>query len=116
MSREPLPSFSSARSFRVVSPWLVLWLSQRGWHSKPGTKVKDGGGVNLRNPRFDDTKDKSDLLHGRFLVIVKGHHQPLASGQVIDRLGQTVPHLPIKVAKQRIVVGETRYQVQLFLV
>jgi hypothetical protein len=64
----------------------MFWC-RSGRSSKPGTKVKGGGGVNLRNPGFDDTKDKSDLLHRRFLVIVEGHDQTLAFGQFVDGLG-----------------------------
>jgi hypothetical protein len=116
MSRDPLSTFSATCSFRVISPWLVLWLFERCRHSKPGTKMKDGGGVHLRDPGFHDTKDKFDLPHGRFLVVVKGHDQALAFGQVVDRIGQKVPHLPIQVARQRIVVGATRYQIQLIFV
>jgi hypothetical protein len=70
MPRNPLSGFSSTCSVRVAFLWLVLWPLHCFGHSKPGTKVKNGGGVNLRDPGFHDTKDKSDLLHGRFLVVV----------------------------------------------
>ena len=36
----------------------------------------------LRDPRFHDTKDESDLLHGRLLVVVKVHDQTVAFRQV----------------------------------
>src|ERR1700733_5732155 len=103
MSRDPVPRFSSTCSFRVVSRWLVLWLFQRRGHFKPSTKMKDGGGVNLRYSRFHDTDDMPDLFHGDIFVVVEGHDKALALGQRVDRIGQTFSHLSIQVAEKRIV-------------
>ena len=75
-----------------------------------------GGSVNLADPGWRDAKDKSDLLQGSFLVVMKGQDQTLAFAQVVDCLGQTLPHLPIQVVKERIVVGSARYKVKLFLI
>jgi len=78
--------------------------------------VQYGRSANLPDPGCYDTKNKSDLLHGRFLVVIKGQDQTLTFGQVVDCLGQTLPHLPIQVVKERIVVGSARYKVKLFLI
>jgi hypothetical protein len=74
---------------------------------EPDSKVQHGGSANLGDPRFRDTENKSDLLHADLFVVVKSQDQALAFGQVIDRPGQTVPHLPIQVAKKRIVFWST---------
>jgi hypothetical protein len=114
MSHGPLFSCFFTYSFWVTSVWFVLWLFGGCRCREPGSKVQHGGGVHLRNPGFDDTKDESDLLHGCFLVVVKGHDQTLAFGQFVDGLRQTVPQLPIQVAEERIVLGSAGYVDQLF--
>ena len=81
---------------------------------KPGAKVQDGRGVNLRDPRFHNAKDESDLLHGRLFVVVESHNQALTLGQIADCLCQPFPHFGMQVAEQRIVFGPVR-QVDQFL-
>jgi hypothetical protein len=65
--------------------------------------------VHLRDPGFRNTKDEADLLHGRFLVVVKGHDQTLAFGQVVDRLWSDAPHFGVQVTKLWIVFGSGRH-------
>jgi hypothetical protein len=101
----------------ALCPGVVRWSPTIGAGvGEPGAEVKHGRSVDLRNPGFHNSKDEADLLHGRFLVVVKRHDQALTFRQVADCPGQTLPHLPIQVAEQRIVIGSTRYEVQILFV
>jgi hypothetical protein len=68
-----------------------------------GCELGHGGAAQQRresrDPRFHDTKDKSGLLDGHFLVVER-HDQVLTSRQVVDRTSQTLAHLPIQAAKR----------------
>jgi hypothetical protein len=44
--------------------------------------MQHGRSMKLRDPRFYDTKDESDLLHRGFLVVVEGHDQALTLRQL----------------------------------
>jgi hypothetical protein len=49
---------------------------------EPGAEMQHGRSMKLRDPRFYDTKDESDLLHRGFLVVVEGHDQALMLRQL----------------------------------
>jgi hypothetical protein len=70
-SRDPLSSFPPRAPSEWFPPGLFCSSFSVVGIAKPGTKMKDCGGVNLRNPRFYDIKDESDLPHGRFLAPVQ---------------------------------------------
>src|SRR5216683_732473 len=56
--------------------------------SEASAKVHDGRGVDLRDAGLNNAEDESDLFHGGFLIVVEGHYQAFALGQVADGLDQ----------------------------
>ena len=78
----------------VLSPLFVSV-----WARKSGSKVQDGGSVDLRGARFDYTQDEADLPHGRFLIVIKGHDHAFAFRQPLDRVRQPLTHLSVQIEK-----------------
>src|ERR1700761_8014298 len=78
------------------------WILAGSKVREASTQPQDRGGVNLRNARFDHAQDEADLLHGGFFVVVEGHDEPLALGQLTDGLNKALAHFRVEIAKERI--------------
>src|SRR5580658_4756498 len=111
LSKLTLAGFLGDR--RPPGRWLLPgradgWLPASTEICQAGAKMQDSGSMNLRDPGFHDAEDEPNLLHGRLFVVVKGHDQALAFGQIADCARQPLPHLRVEIAKKRIVLGPVR--------